>query len=181
MISTYCLDVYASQLWDYEDKRIEKYYVAWRKAMRKVMRKVWKLPNLTHCKLLPVITNCLPLNIILEKRLLKCNWSIINSENLIVNDVFKFALNNRRSVLGKNCRYLAFQYKIKCRSWYKNLSYINSCISDFVSNSYNQDVFIVGYTIRGEEHCLFNMYELEEFIEFLSHIVLCTCTYVIAM
>ena len=49
MISTYCLDAYASQLWDFEDKRIEKYYryVAWRKAMRKV----WKLPNLTHCNL----------------------------------------------------------------------------------------------------------------------------------
>ena len=34
--------------------------------------------------------------------------------------------------------------------------------SDFVSNSYNHDVFIVGCTIRelcisrGEEHCLFN-------------------------
>ena len=52
MIYTYRLDAYASQLWDYEDKRIEKYYVAWRKAMRKV----WKLPNLTHCNLLPVIT-----------------------------------------------------------------------------------------------------------------------------
>ena len=73
------------------------------------MRKVWKLPNLTHCNLLHVITNCLPLNIILEKRLLKCIWSIINSEHLIVNNVFKFALNNRRSVLGKNFRYLAFK------------------------------------------------------------------------
>ena len=50
---------------DYEEKRIEKYYVAWRKPMRKV----WKVPNLTHCNLLPVITNCLPLNIILEKRI----------------------------------------------------------------------------------------------------------------
>ena len=81
-----------------------------------------------------------------------------------------FALNNRRSVLGKNFRYVAFKYKIKCSSWYKNWSYINSCISDFVSNSYNQDVFIVGCTIRelcisrGEEHGLFNMYGLEEFI-----------------
>ena len=82
MISTYCLDAYASELRDYEDKRIEKYYVACRKAMRKV----WKLPNLTHCNLLPVITNCLPLNIILEKRLLKFIWSIINSENQIVNN-----------------------------------------------------------------------------------------------
>ena len=106
MISTYCLDTYASQLWDYEDKRIEKYYVAWRKAMRKV----WKLPNLTHSNLLPVIKitdqPCLRLNIILKKRLLKFIWSIINSENRKVNNVFKFALNNRRSVLGKNFRYL---------------------------------------------------------------------------
>ena len=32
MIFTYCLDAYASQLWEYEDKRFEKYYVARRKA-----------------------------------------------------------------------------------------------------------------------------------------------------
>ena len=31
---------------------------------------------------------------------------------MIVNNVFKFALNNRRSVLGKNFRYIAFKYKI---------------------------------------------------------------------
>ena len=84
-------------------------------------RKVWKLPNLTHCNLLPVITNCLPFNIILEKRLLKFIWSIINSENLIVKNTFKCALNNRRSVFGKNFRYLVFKYKIQCSSWYKNI------------------------------------------------------------
>ena len=77
------------------------------------MKKVWKLPNLTHCNLLPVITNCLPLNIILVKRLLKFILSIINSEKLIVNNVFKFALSNRRSVLGKNLRYLAFKLNIR--------------------------------------------------------------------
>ena len=129
---------------NYEDKRIEKYYVAWRKAMRKVLR----LPNVTHCNLLLVITNCLPLNILLEKRLPKCIWSIINSENPIGNNVFKFVLNHCRSVLGKNFRYLAFKYKIKCSSCYAFFSYINSCISDIASNSYNQDVFILGGTIR---------------------------------
>ena len=29
MISTYCLDAYASQLWDYEDKRIGKKSIMW--------------------------------------------------------------------------------------------------------------------------------------------------------
>ena len=100
MISTYCLDTYASQLWDYVDKHIEKYYVAWRNAMRKV----WKLPNLTHCNLLPGTINCLPLNITLKQRLLKFILSIINSENLIVNKEFKFALKNRRSVLSHHHR-----------------------------------------------------------------------------
>ena len=87
-----------------------------------------------------------------------------------MNNVFKFALNNSRSVLGIHFRYLTFKHKIKCSAWYKNWSYI---IFVFL-NSYNQDVSIVGWTIRelcisrGEEHCLFNMYELEECIEFLS-------------
>ena len=56
----------------------------------------------------------------------------------------------------------------------------------YQSNSYNQDVFVVCCTIRelcisrGEEHCLFNVYELEEFIEFLStwcfiYMSLCYC------
>ena len=48
------------------------------------MRNVWKLHNLTNCNILPVITNCLPLDIILEKRLLKLIWSIINSENVLL-------------------------------------------------------------------------------------------------
>ena len=94
-MSAYSLDAYASQLWDYEDKRIEMYYVIWRKAIRKFR----KLPNLTHCNLFPVITNCLPLNIILEKRLLKFIWRSNNSEHLIPNNLFKFAFGKIKSVL----------------------------------------------------------------------------------
>ena len=45
------------------------------------------------------------------KRILQ-HGVFVNSENLILNNVFKFALNNRRSVLGKNFRCLAFKYKI---------------------------------------------------------------------
>ena len=65
------------------------------------MRKDWKLPNLTPYNLLPVITNCLPLDIILKKRFLKFIWNIINNENVIVNNVFKFALKNGKSVMVK--------------------------------------------------------------------------------
>ena len=43
------------------------------------MRKAWKLSNPTHCHALPVITNCLPFDIILDKRFLKFIFRIINS------------------------------------------------------------------------------------------------------
>ena len=49
LIGEYCL-VYGSQLWDYESGRAQVFYVAWRKAMRRV----WQLSNVTHCSCCPL-------------------------------------------------------------------------------------------------------------------------------
>ena len=48
LISTYCMDLYGSQLWNYGAGYPETFYVAW----RKVTRLIWKLPFRTHCNLL---------------------------------------------------------------------------------------------------------------------------------
>ena len=48
LISTYCMDLYGSQLWNYGTGYPETFYVAW----RKVTRLIWKLPFCTHCNLL---------------------------------------------------------------------------------------------------------------------------------
>ena len=45
LISTYCMDLYGSQLWNYGTGYPETFYVAW----RKVTRIIWKLPFRTHC------------------------------------------------------------------------------------------------------------------------------------
>ena len=44
LISTYCMDLYGSQLWNYGTGYPETFYVAW----RKVTRLIWKLPFRTH-------------------------------------------------------------------------------------------------------------------------------------
>ena len=44
LISTYCLNLYGSQLWNYGTGYPETFYVAW----RKVTRLIWKLPFHTH-------------------------------------------------------------------------------------------------------------------------------------
>ena len=65
-ISTYCMDLYGSQLWNYGTGYPEKFYVVW----RKVTRLIWKLPFRTHCNLLHTIINCYPIEFILESGVL---------------------------------------------------------------------------------------------------------------
>ena len=67
LISTYCMDLYGSQLWSYGTGYPETFYVAW----RKVTRLIWKLPFRTHCNLLHTINNCSPIEFILEKWCIK--------------------------------------------------------------------------------------------------------------
>ena len=45
---TYCLDLYGSRLWNYSKHDVNQFYVAWRKTIRRL----WKIPNTTHCNLL---------------------------------------------------------------------------------------------------------------------------------
>ena len=56
-MSTYCLGLYGSSLWNYSKDRVSDMFV----ACRKVVRRLWKLPNMTHCNLLPIINSSLPI------------------------------------------------------------------------------------------------------------------------
>ena len=62
------MNVYGSQLWCFNDyKSVERLYIAWRKTIRRI----WPLDERTHsvhCEL-NLITICLPINLILEKRM----------------------------------------------------------------------------------------------------------------
>ena len=58
LMSTYCMDLYGSSLWNFrKHDDVEEFYVAW----RKVIRRLWKLPNTTHCNLLHTIIIVFPL------------------------------------------------------------------------------------------------------------------------
>ena len=61
---SFCLDAYGSQLWNFDSKMVEPYYVSW----RKMIRLLWNLPCTTHCDFLSTINSYLPMDIALEKR-----------------------------------------------------------------------------------------------------------------
>ena len=60
------------------------------------MRKLWRLPYITHCNLLHTI---LSIQISLEKRGIKSIWSCLNSENCVVKTISQLATKLTRSVL----------------------------------------------------------------------------------
>ena len=87
LFTTFGFDVYGCQLWNFESKEVHHFYVAWRKAVRKLGR----LPYTTHCNLLHTINNTLPIEISLEKRSVKSSWSCVNSENDVVKTISQVA------------------------------------------------------------------------------------------
>ena len=62
LLPTYCIDLYGSQLWNYSSIGVQSFYVAWRKTISRL----WKLPNTTHCSLLPSMNDCIPLKLFLN-------------------------------------------------------------------------------------------------------------------
>ena len=103
LLSSYCLDAYGSQLWPFYDRSVKCIYVAWRRTIKKL----WALPNITHCKYLHTINNSLPIDLVLEKRCLKFIWPHINSNNIIVKSVSSSAIMYSCSTLNENCRFLS--------------------------------------------------------------------------
>ena len=66
LFNTHCLCLYGSQLWDLDNKKIERLSVEWRKCCRRVLG----LPPRTHCRLIPPLMNTQPIQTIAHQRLL---------------------------------------------------------------------------------------------------------------
>ena len=64
LFKSYCMNVYGSQLWSYNDFRaVERFYTVWRKTIPRI----WRIDKRTHNLLIHAINNCLPISLLLEK------------------------------------------------------------------------------------------------------------------
>ena len=126
LISTYCRNLYGSQLWDYGTGYPETFNVAW----RKVTRLICKLPFRTHCNLLHTINNCYPIEFIIEKRCIKFLHFCISSHNLVISNVAKSSCDNCYSTFSDNVTYFSHKYILLPRSrWNYLLNYCLVCLT----------------------------------------------------
>ena len=108
LLDTYCLDLYGSQLWNYSKHDVNQFYVAWRKTIRRL----WKIPNTTHCNLLSSINSSEPIVYKLGKRRAKFIWSCLNSHNCVIKNISLSSKSSSSSDFGDNYRYLSYKYNI---------------------------------------------------------------------
>ena len=129
LFTTFCTDAYGCQQWNFESREGHIFYVAW----RKVVRKLWRLPYITHCNLLHTINNSLPIQILLEKRGIKSIWSCLNCDNCVVKTNSQLATQLSRSVFGHNYSYFSYKYSIMSHQWYESYNSVHHSILDYIS------------------------------------------------
>ena len=79
-----------------------KKHLEYEKAWRKCIRGFWKLNSNSQNDLLHHINNCLPIDILLEKRCIKFIYNIINSEHSLHSRIALYSLYNGDTTLGEH-------------------------------------------------------------------------------
>ena len=105
-------------------KHLKAIHVAW----RKYVRRIWKLNSKTHNDLLHHINNCLPIELLLEKRCIKFIYKIINSKHSLHSIITLYSLYNGDTTLGENIRNFMYKYKMSYKDWYSPFYNINKYI-----------------------------------------------------
>ena len=101
----YCTSYYGSHLCDLQ--KLNEINVQWRKGIRRI----WGLPWRAHSNLVYNICKFLPPEVIFLKRFVKFFFDSLESENNVINFIFRSAITNN-SRLGSNYRYVLHKLNI---------------------------------------------------------------------
>jgi hypothetical protein len=110
MFMTYCTSFYGCELWDPSGKSIDMLSVAWRKAVRRV----WQLPYITHCDLLPGLMNGLSAIDTIMLRTINFVNSNLSSTNVCLKYISQFCISRTYSHTGRVMALFAHNY---CRNF----------------------------------------------------------------
>ena len=102
------MSVYGSPLWNFEHYHCKKFYVAWRKCIRRF----FALPYTTHSRLLYLICDDLPVDMQLHLRFLKFIDTCKNSSNPLISFMYKLSENNPLSNISQSMSYICSTYNL---------------------------------------------------------------------
>ena len=127
LFKTFCMSVYGSQLWDFSAPQCERFYTAWRKAVRRLCY----LNARTHCNLLPLIVNDDPVHVQLHRRFVNFFSRLLSSTNSCVRILSQLAFESGSNV-SKSIQFISRKYDFDVNRLLSN-SRQNSCQVFFLS------------------------------------------------
>jgi len=113
LFNQYCCSFYGSPLWLLSSRYVSALCVAWRKALRKI----WRLHPMTHCDIVALISNSLPLEISLQSRFCNFRNTIFKHGSSLLKSVANEALCNPSSVFCNNF----IELKDSRKTWHDSL------------------------------------------------------------
>ncbi len=140
LFRTFCTSYYGCPLWNLESNQMLKFYIAWRKCIRRL----WSLPNRTHNKLIHNICNELPIRVQLLTRFGSFFHACVNSKNQLVRYCTKIcsgytsAASNRRLI----------SHFIRCDIQFNGMSNVKNAIHDTQIQLEDQINVVYGSLIR---------------------------------
>ena len=161
--------VYGSCLWDFESKVLDDFYVNWRKSVRRV----WGLPPRTHCALLNLICDDLPVETQLHIRFLKFIHGVLSSDNECVKMCGQTALNGSASDASNSINFICCMYGLsKYEAFKESTGYLVNHVTSRVAAT--DDNMFCAHAIKELVECRerpvgfqFTAAEISELINFL--------------
>lgn len=108
LFNQYCSSIYGIVLCDLTSRNINSLCVAWRKSVKRVLR----IPQNTHSKLLYLLSNTIPVTDIFAKRIAKFYISLFTSNNVLVQYMAKRCILQSCSNMGRNVSLLEKDYSL---------------------------------------------------------------------
>ena len=145
----HCGSLYGSQLWPLWHTKMEYFYAQWRKALRKM----WSLPDRSHCKLLPLITDTLPIEVIMFHRVFNFYTKAVNSSNRLVRYIANNCKNVHSSLMSNNVNYILYKCNLHLEDLMKfsESQFKKICLEKWCYNLNDND-YQVASTIKDVIH-----------------------------
>ena len=123
------MSIYGCELWLLNNTYIEALCIAWRKSLRRV----WRLPYATHCYLLPLLSQCLPLADEICKRSLNFIRICLCNSSRLVSAIANYGVFHGRydSFLGHNALFCVNKYKVKICDIVNGSTSVNYAVNRF--------------------------------------------------
>ena len=136
--------LYGCTLWDISGKKVEQFYVTWRKCVRRLLNL-----NRSHGKYLSKIVDENQVDVQIHLRILTFMLQIKDSSNPILRLCSKLVFNGSNSDVCKSLNFILWKYGIADFK-VKEITYftVRNIINGFVGNNYSEEDYLCVSNIK---------------------------------